>query len=165
MSIHGLKSVYYAHVYSHLSYCISIWGSMISASQLEKLKSQQDRCLWLIDNRLPVDQAYAKYKILKIEQVIDLELCKMGFKIHSGDLPKNLLANIKSDAKGDSLRKTHRYNTRQKNEANLPLITNKKYHQSFLFQGIKRYSILPTYIKNINKFHSFINVIKERYFK
>ena len=136
-SIHGLKSVYYAHVYSHLNYCISIWGSMISASQLGKLKSQQDRCVRLVDNRLPVDQAYAKYKILKIEQVIDLELCKMGFKIHSGDLPKNLLANIKSDAKGDSLRKTHRYNTRQKSEANLPLITNKKYHQSFLFQGIK----------------------------
>ena len=165
LSTHGLKSVYYAHVYSHLSYCISIWGSMISANQLEKLKSQQDRCMQLIDNRLPADQAYAKYKVLKIKQVIDLELCKMGFKIHSGDLPKNLLDNIRSDAKGDSLRKTHRYNMRQKNEANLPVITNKKYHQSFLFQGIKRYSTLPSVIKNINKFNSFINVLKERYYK
>ena len=119
----------------------------------------------LIDNRLPADQVYAKYKVLKIEQVIDLELCKMGFKIHSGDLPKNLLDNIKSDAKGDSLRKTQRYNTRQKNEANLPVITNKKYHQSFLFQGIKRYSTLPSVIKNINKFNSFINILKERYYK
>ena len=108
---------------------------------------------------------YTKYKVLKIEQVIDLELCKMGFKVHVGDLPENLLATIKSDAKGISLRKTHRYNTRQKNESNLPLATKKKYHQSFLFQGIKKYSTLPPKIKNINMYNSFIHVLKERYFK
>ena len=56
LSKHGLKTVYYAHVYSHLSYCISIWGSMINASQLAKLKSQQYKCMRLIDSRLPADQ-------------------------------------------------------------------------------------------------------------
>ena len=45
LSKHGLKTVYYAHVYSHLSYCILIWGSMINASQLAMLKSQQDKCM------------------------------------------------------------------------------------------------------------------------
>ena len=138
---------------------------MINASQLAKLKSQQDKCMRLIDSKLSADQVYTKYKVLKIEQVIDLELCKMGFKVHSGDLPENLLATIKSDAKGSSLRKIHRYNTRQKNESNLPLVTKKKYHQSFLFQGIKKYSTLPPKIKNINMYNSFIHVLKERYFK
>ena len=80
LSKHGLKTIYYAHVYSHLSYCISIWGSMINASQLAKLKSQQDKCMRLIDSKLPADQVYTKYKVLKIEQVIDLELCKWALK-------------------------------------------------------------------------------------
>ena len=105
---------------------------MINASQLAKLKSQQDKCMRLIDSKLPADQVYTKYKVLKIEQVIDLELCKMGLQVHLGDLPENLLVTIKSDAKGSSLRKTHRYKTRQKNELNLPLVTKKKISPKFL---------------------------------
>ena len=33
----ALKSVYYAHFHSHLSYSISVWGSMLSAKQMQKL--------------------------------------------------------------------------------------------------------------------------------
>ena len=134
---------------------------MISASQITKLKSQQDKCMHLIDGRLPVDQVYMKYKILKLEQVVDLELCKMGFKLQLSELPENLLVTFKSDSKGYSLRKTHRYNTRQKNERNLPTITSKKYHQSFLFQGIKRYSALPAKIK----YNRFISALKNEYLR
>ena len=28
---HGLKMLYYAQFYSHLSYCIVLWGSMITS--------------------------------------------------------------------------------------------------------------------------------------
>ena len=119
----------------------------------------------LIDSNLPIEQVYNKYKVLKIEQVIDLELCKMGFKVHLDDLPENLFATIKCDATGSSFMKLHRYNTRQKKEANLPAVTNRKYHQSVLFQGIKRYSTLPTKLKNITRYSSFIHLLKERYFK
>ena len=89
----------------------------------------------------------------------------MGFKVHLDDLPENLLATIKCNATGSSLMKLHRYNTRQKKEANLPVVTNRKYHQSFLFQGIKRYSALSTKLKNITRYNSFIDVVEERYFK
>ena len=163
LSKHGLKMVYYAHVYSHLGYCISIWGSMTSARQISKLKLQQDKCMRLIDGRLTTNQVYVKYKILKLDQVIDLELCKMGFKLRLNELPVNLLDTFKSDSKGDSLEKTHRYNTRQKNEPNLPSITCKKYHQSFLFQGIKRYSTLPTKLKKITKYDKFTRALKNEY--
>ena len=106
---------------------------------------------------------YVKYKILKLEQVIDLELCKMGFKLQSSELPVNLLDTFKSDSKGDSLKKTHRYNTRQKNEPNLPSITSKKYHQSFLFQGIKRYSTLPVQNQKYHQYNKFISALKKEY--
>ena len=110
---------------------------MINASQLAKLKSQQDKCMRLIDSKLPADQVYIKYKVLKREQVIDIELCKMGLKVHLGDLPENLLVTIKSDGKGRSLRKTHRYNTRQKNESNLPLVTKKNITKASFFKGLR----------------------------
>ena len=100
LSKHSLKIVYYAHVYSHLSYCISIWGSMTSARQISKLKQQQDKCMRLIDGTLTTNQVYVKYKILKLDQVIDLELCKMGFKLRLNELPVNLLDTLKSDSKG-----------------------------------------------------------------
>ena len=163
LSKHSLKIVYYAHVYSHLSYCISIWGSMTSVRQITKLKIQQDKCMRLIDSRLTTDQVYVKYKILQLDHLIDLELCKMGFKLRLNELPVNLLDTFKSDSKGDSLEKTHRYNTRQKNEPNLPSTSSKKYHQSFLFQGIKRYSTLPSKIKSITKYNKFISALKNEY--
>ena len=53
----------------------------------------------------------------------------------------------------------------QKNESNLPSVMKKKYHQSFLFQRIKKYSTLPPKIKKINMYNSFIHAPKERYFK
>ena len=49
LSKHGLKSVYMHMYIAILSYCISIWGSMTSARQISKLKSQQDKCMRVID--------------------------------------------------------------------------------------------------------------------
>ena len=52
LSKQGLKNVYYAHIYSHMSYCISIWGSMISSELLYKLRTQQNQCISMLDIRL-----------------------------------------------------------------------------------------------------------------
>ena len=45
LSKNGLRNVYYAHIFSHMSYCISIWGSMISSDLLSKLRTQQNHCI------------------------------------------------------------------------------------------------------------------------
>ena len=105
LSKHGLKNVYYAHIFSHVSHCISIWGSMISANLLSKLRTQQNQCIRLLDTMLPLTELYTKYKILTIDNVIDLELCKLGFKLHNEMLPVNLTASLKVDARGKSLEK------------------------------------------------------------
>ena len=112
LSKHGLKTVYYAHIYSHMTYCISIWGSMNSMNQLAKLITQQNNCMCMLDKNIPVTQTYIKYRILKLEDVIDLELCKLGFKVYHNVLPVNLLASLKCDATGTILAKSHQYNTR-----------------------------------------------------
>ena len=165
LSKHGLKTVYYAHIYSHMTYCISIWGSMTNANQLAKLIIQQNNCMRMLDKNMPLSQTYIKYKILKLVDVIDLELCKLGFKVYHDLLPVNLLASLKCDATVTTLAKSHQYNTRRKKEINLPMVTNRNYHRSFLFQGTKRYSSLSNEIKNITNYNRFVNVLKEEYCK
>ena len=106
LSKQGLKNVYYAHIFSHMSYCISIWGSMISSELLCKLHTQQNHCIHILDSRLSLTDLYKKYKVLTIDSVINLELCKLGFKLNNDMLPVNLLASLKGDARGKTLEKT-----------------------------------------------------------
>ena len=35
---YALRLVYYAHIHSHLSYAILVWGSMLSPKQIQKLQ-------------------------------------------------------------------------------------------------------------------------------
>ena len=40
---HNLKLIYYGHIYSHMSYCISIWGSMANDELLSKIRIEQNK--------------------------------------------------------------------------------------------------------------------------
>ena len=164
LSKQGLKNVYYSHIFSHLSYCISIWGSMISSELLCKLHTQQNHCIRILDTRLSLTNLYRKYKILSIDNVIDLELCKLGFKLNNDMLPVNLLASLKGDARGKTLKKKHNYNTRNKKELNLPMTDKSKYHSSFLVQAIKCYSALPQTLKGCITYETFVIKLKDDYF-
>ena len=48
---HGMKMLYYAQFYSHLSYGISIWGCMIKKEQLSKISNLQKKAISLINLR------------------------------------------------------------------------------------------------------------------
>ena len=49
LNCNGLKMLYYAQFFSHLSYCIVIWGSMLTFEKKEKLKTMQNCCVRLLD--------------------------------------------------------------------------------------------------------------------
>ena len=44
--------IYYAHIYSHISYCIKIWGNMITKAQLQQLQTEQNKCIQVTPNKL-----------------------------------------------------------------------------------------------------------------
>ena len=121
LSQHAKKLIYYGHIYSHISYCVSTWGPMISNQQVSKLQKLQDQCVNLIDlTRKPIELKYLNNKILKVPEIISVECSKLGYRIIKNQLPQNLLTLLSSDQSGKTLKKSHHYQTRRKNLPNMP---------------------------------------------
>ena len=117
----------------------------------------------LINPRVPVDNLFKKEKILPIQQMIELEQCKMGYKLCHGLLPANLAKCMLCDHREVSVEKVHRYHTRNKRTPNLPTITGSKYRSSFLFTSIKEYSKLSLELKKSRTFTSYVRSLKTKY--
>ena len=81
LSKQGLKLTYYTHVYSHMTYCISVWSSMANEQQITKIWTQQNKCIHLFEPKSSLSNTYKNYGIIGIDHVIDLELCKLGYKL------------------------------------------------------------------------------------
>ena len=78
-------AIYYAHIHSHLNYAILVWGSMLSKNKLDKLFKVQNESMRTISNvgkTAHIDPIFKRLKILKLTQMIDLELYELGFKIY-----------------------------------------------------------------------------------
>ena len=125
----ALRSVYYAHIHSHLSYAISIWGSMLSTKQIQKVQKVQNTCLKTIEPGINITESFKQLKILRISQLVKLELNKLAYKHTHNLLPFKLAQCMNCDASGKSLEKQHHYLTRNKHLLNLPQITMKKYQK------------------------------------
>ena len=79
--------LYYVQFYSHLSYCIVLWGSMLSNEHLQKLRVLQNNCVRLLDKSNGVEEIFKKQKILKLDQLTDLEQKKLRYKLNHNLLP------------------------------------------------------------------------------
>ena len=99
----ALRSLYYAH--SHLSYLISVWGSMLNNKQTQKLQKVQNTCLGILEPTLKISDSLKRQSILKINQLIELELNKLAFKLTHCLLPNKLAQCMISDAGGKALKR------------------------------------------------------------
>ena len=45
--------MYFGHIHSHLNYGLTVWGIMLSASQLSDLWKAQDECINIVAGLLP----------------------------------------------------------------------------------------------------------------
>ena len=83
-----LEQIYYAHVYSHLTYGLAIWGSMLLKTT-EKIRKIQHDCINIINKRHKVQgtQSSLPTTILPMEELIKQELIKLGYKISNNLLP------------------------------------------------------------------------------
>ena len=159
------RLLYFGQIHSHLCYCLVIWGSMLSKHLITKLTSAQHKAVSLIDPHRSTDELFKMYKILDVTELINLELCKLGYKLCHDLLPKKLAENMKKDHKHLSIEKTHKYPTRSKKIPNLPQVTSAKYRSSFLYNCIKAYGELNSSIRQSKTLSIFMKSCKTMYFK
>ena len=165
LSIQAKRCLYFSHIYSHLSYCVSTWGPMLQQSQIKKLQQFQNKCISMIDmTATRLSDKFRKLNILPIKEIIQLELAKIGYRTLKGDLPVKILNCITTDSCSKILKKNHMYNTRQKELINLPKVLDNKYLSSFLVQSVKAVQPLLCITASSPTIHSFANKFKSRYF-
>ena len=123
----GLKSIYYAHFYRHLTYSIVIWGNMIQKSMLDKLQRIQNKCMKIIGPNRSLEVGYKQHKILHISDIIELENNKLGYKIANILLPTNLLRCLETSYDSKTLKRQHGYMTRNKKELNIPILRKESF--------------------------------------
>ena len=166
LSTHALRILYFAQIHSNLAYGISMWGSLLMKENLKKLQKIQDKCILVVGRGLgPVDKLdklYSDHKILRIEQLIEFELCKLWHKKQLDLLPCKLNEVMSRDQWEQPLQKLHRYPTRQKNLSNRPKSMHHEYHDSFLVKGNRIYSQLHQDIRSCTTLRKFANRLKER---
>ena len=165
LNINAKKLIYYRHIYSHLSYCISTWGPMLQQSQINKLQSIQNKCVSLIDCRkYDLVDKFNKLRILSVQNIINMELAKIGYHLMKHELPDNLLSCFLHDSSNHDLQKIHRYGTHQKSLQNLLLVKNNKYKQSFLCKSIKAIQPLLVETHSLSNIHQLVSRYKQKIF-
>ena len=150
------KIIYFAHIQSHICYGLSIWGNLVDNMTKTKIQKCMDTCFKLITHTSSSKDNYKKEKILTLNQLIELENMKLGYKLHYNTLPTKLANHFKTDSRNMILTKKKRYNTRKKGLYNLPMATNKLYHNSYLCKSIKCFNSLPSTIRNISNYKTFV---------
>ena len=112
----SLLTLYYSLVYSYLFYCAGVWRSTYH-SKLRRITTLQKRVVRII-SKSPYDAhtqpIFSRFKLLKFENIIELQLCKLLFLYQKDFLPESFNTMFATN------KQVHSYNTRNKNSFRLP---------------------------------------------
>ena len=147
MPIHVLKTIYYAHVHPHLTYCLPIWGSTYP-SYLQSVFLLQKRAIRIIANHPYLAHTNPLFKssnIIKFFDLVKLELASYMFKNHNDPSFDRLL---------------HNYNTRFRNNLIPPNHDLTLFKRSIQYNGPHIWNSVPNQIKNKQHLKSFRSALK-----
>ena len=157
------KLIYYADIYSHLSYCILIWSGTISNRNFLKLSKLQNSYIKRIKNsnkRAHVQPIYKSLNLLTIDQILTLELQKFVHKVHHNNLPIPINKGMEKIGNTSSGWKAHRYGTRLKSLPNVLPHRSTRFNRSFLCKAIMSFTKCLPDMQKLKSRKSFIREIK-----
>ena len=163
LDINSKKILYYAQIYSHLSYGLPLWGNMVSTTKMDSIQRLQNKCIRKVDiYEKHVANTYHKHKILKIKHALILENCKLAYRLEHQVLPTKLLQLFNTNQKGKCLKKTHTYNTKNKGIPNIARTHCKVYNTSYLCSSIRDYQNLNTELRKVKSLKAFNLLLKDK---
>ena len=157
VNLNTLKMVYYTLVYSHIQYCISVWGCAAKTNlyNIETLQRQSLRIICFKPYRAPTDLLFKSLRILKVCDIYKLQLGKLMFcynkNIHERE--ENLT----------QVSQRHNYHTRiaAQNNYNQPERRTSLGQQAFSYIGPSLWRTIPMDIKKSNNLNLFKIKYKE----
>ena len=162
LTTQSLKLLYYAHIYSHLTYGLVVWGNMVCPSTINSLQRIMNKCFRIITRKEPTLINYKQEGMLRLQNLIDLENSKLGYQMEHELLPRNIIQLLWTDSKNTSLKKDHRYQTRGKELPNLPTATKSKYSQGFQLACLRTYIKISKEVRHSLSLTSFVRNIKKQ---
>ena len=133
---------------------------MINQCTKNKIQKILNSCFKLITVLIPTLDNFKKEKMLRLQDLIQLENSKLGYQLEKNLLPLNLHMLLWTDSKNKTLQKTHQYNTRDKYLPKLPKVNTTNYQRGFQFQSIQDYKATPVEIRYTSTLKSFVRKLK-----
>ena len=138
-----------------------LWGNMLDQTSLNKIQACMNKCFTLITHKNPTKTNFKAENFLTLNNLIKLENAKFGYKLYQHLLPTKLQSLVATDSKNKKLTKTHKYQTRSKKTLNLPHVSTKIYHTSFLFQVLKEFNDIKSSEREAKNVHCFAAHMKK----
>lgn len=135
-----LKAVYYAYVYSHLTYGVVLWGNSSDSLKIFRIQKRIVRIMAGANIRSSCRNIFKTFEILPLPCIFILNTI-MFVKVNMSFF--------------HSTTKNHSYGTRNKHLLQTPAHKSASFERSVLYMGSKLFNKLPLQIKNISKLPKF----------
>lgn len=155
---HHMIKLYFAHIYSHMTYGISVWGPHLNNTQINKICSEQKKALrhcYKQTYNIDYNSLFKTSKILMVGDIIKVQISKVAHKLNNNSLPPNNAIFFNTN------QMTHQYNTRNRNYARAHQHRTQLFNKSLFNKAIAEWSKLPASVKGIPNLKPFVKKITD----
>ena len=78
------KLIYYAHMYSHITYGLLLWGNMANQNSVKRIQKIINTGFTLITGLSPNLGNFKKERMLRLTDLIHLENNRLGYQLEKG---------------------------------------------------------------------------------
>lgn len=155
LPIHCLRNLYYSYIHSILNYGLIVWGPMLKNSLLDKVEKIQKMILRLI-NRQPFhvnsSPLFLRNKILKVKDMIKVELLKFIYFYRNNKLPVSLRLLF--------IEKDHGYSTRNVSTPSVLQHKSGIFNKSFLSKSASLWNDYKTKLREVSTVRNLVKIFK-----
>ena len=155
----AIKCLYYTLVYPYIHYGNIVWANNYPSklSRIVLLQKRAVRIIAKVGYRESTAEIFKELKLLRVDQINELEISILMFKYNSGQAPYRLNQLFKPN------HMVHSYETRNRNNCYIPYRSSRLGQYSLSFQGPKIWNSIDSKTKDTQSVFSFKKCIKQKF--